>query len=114
MSEMTDFPAISVPLRMDEHGSIRVGSTRVLLEVVIGCYQQGDTPERIHEGFPTVKLADIYAVITYYLENRETVDMYLRRRAEESEELHRRMEAEHPEMFVLQNKLRKMLAEQEK
>jgi len=103
---------ITVPIRRDDDGSIRVGGTRVLLDIIIACYHQGDTPERIHEGFPTVKLADIYAVITYYLENREAVDEYIRQREEEAEELRRKMEAEHPEIFALQNRLREKLAKQ--
>ncbi|MEP7293821.1 MAG: DUF433 domain-containing protein, partial [Chloroflexota bacterium] len=92
---------ITVPIRTDEHGSIRVGGTRVLLDVVIACYHQNDTPERIQEGFPTLKLADIYAVITYYLENREWVDHYLQEREQEAETLRRKMETEHPELFTL-------------
>lgn len=104
---------ITVPIRTDEHGSIRVGGTRVLLEVIIARYQQGGTPEQIHESFPTVKLADIYAVITYYLENRELVDEYIRQQDEAGAALLREMEANHPEMFVLQDKFRKLLAQRE-
>jgi uncharacterized protein (DUF433 family) len=107
-------PTMIVPIRMDEHGSVRVGGTRVLLDVLIACYQQGDTPERIHSGFPTVKLADIYAVIGYYLNNQEIIDNYLLQREKEAQALRQKMEAEHPEMFVLQNKLRERLAHREK
>lgn len=111
---ITTAPTMTVPIRVDEHGSVRVGGTRVLLEVIIACHQRGDTPEQIHSGFPTVKLADIYAVMSYYLENQELVDAYIRQQDEEAEALLRKMEAEHPEMFVLQNKLRKLLTEREK
>lgn len=104
---------ITVPIRRDEDGSIRVGGTRVLLEVIIARHLQGDTPERIHEGFPTVKLADIYAIITYYLENQEAVDEYIRQRGEEADALLKQMETEHPEMFVLQNRLREKFAQQQ-
>jgi uncharacterized protein (DUF433 family) len=111
---MMDFPTIPVPIRTDEHGSIRVGGTRVLLDVLLARYQQGDTPEQINQGFPTLKLADIYAVITYYLNNKAEVDAYLRRREQEAEELRQTMEREHPEMFVLQNKMRERLAQRDK
>jgi uncharacterized protein (DUF433 family) len=103
---LAETPTISVPIRTDEHGDIRVGGTRVLLDVIIVSYQQGESPEQIHEGFPTVNLADIYAVITYYLNHREEVDTYIRQREEAGEQLRRRMEAEHPEIFELQNQLR--------
>jgi len=36
-----------VPLRQDERGAIRVGNTRVLLELVIEAYLDGATPETI-------------------------------------------------------------------
>lgn len=105
---------IIVPIRTDEHGSIRVGGTRVLLEVIIACHQRGETPEEIHEGFPTVKLADIYAVITYYLENRELVDEYIHQQDEEGERIRQKLEHEHPEVFTLQDNLKERFAKQEK
>ncbi|MEO8396754.1 MAG: DUF433 domain-containing protein [Chloroflexota bacterium] len=101
-------PTISVPIRTDEHGDIRVGGTRVLLDLVIVRHQQGRTPEQIQDSFPTLKLADVYAVITYYLSHQEEVDAYIRKRDEEGEQLRRRMEAEHPEIFELQNRLREL------
>jgi uncharacterized protein (DUF433 family) len=110
-----DNPTISVPLRMDEHGGIRVGGTRVLLEVMLSGYiYHGDTPEQIKEDFPTLNLADIHAVISYYLNNKDEVDAYLRGREQEATKLRHRMEQEHPEMFVLQNELRQRLAKSEK
>ncbi len=103
---VTPPPAIALPLRTDQHGIIHVGDTRVTLDVVIARYQQGDTPERIHEGFPTVKLADIYAVITYYLNNQAEVDGYLREQDELGDKAMRELEAKRPDMFEMQRKLR--------
>ncbi len=105
---VVETPTISVPIRTDEHGDIRVGGTRVLLDLVIVRHQQGRTPEQIQDSFPTLKLADVYAVITYYLSNQEEVEAYIRKRDEEGEQLRRRMEAEHPEIFELQNRLREL------
>lgn len=110
---MIDTPTIAVPIRTDEHGIIRIANTRVTLDVIVARYQQGDTPERIHEGFPTVRLADIYAVISYYLDNQAEVDAYLRAQDELAEKTLRELEAEHPEMFVLQAKLRERIAKQD-
>lgn len=111
---ITTAPTIDVPIWTDEHGRVRIANTRVTINSVIACYQHGDTPERIHEGFPTVSLADIYAVVTYYLNNRDEIDAFLHKQDEEDEEYLRKMEAEHPEMFTLQNKLRKRLGKREK
>jgi uncharacterized protein (DUF433 family) len=72
--------AIDLPLRLDEQGGIRVSSTRVTLDTVIACYKEGETPESIHEAFPTLPLANLYAVIAYYVANRATAEGYLAKR----------------------------------
>ena len=109
-----DAPKMTVPLHIDKDGNIRVGGTRVTLDTIVASYQQGETPQEIHEGFPTLKLADIYAVISHYLNNQEEVDAYLRRQEEEAEQIRQQLEAENPEIFELENKFRELLAKQEK
>jgi len=90
---MLEFPAIvDVPLIVDRDGAIRVGGTRVLLEVVIGAYQRGDSPEQIARSFDVLKLEDVYAVIAYYLSHRADVDAYIRQVNEAGEELRRKLE----------------------
>ncbi|MDQ7035509.1 MAG: DUF433 domain-containing protein [Anaerolineae bacterium] len=69
--------AMNVPLHTDDNGVIRVSNTRVTLYTLISFFKQGDTPEALHDGFPTVPLADIYAIIAYYLAHRTAVDAYL-------------------------------------
>jgi uncharacterized protein (DUF433 family) len=87
---------MTIPLRMDEHGAIRVSGTRVTLDTVIARYHQGDSPEAIHEGFDVLPLHDIYAVIAYYLAHRDEFDAYLKRREEEAERLRQEWEAKYP------------------
>lgn len=69
-----------VPLRTDEHGVWRVGKTRVPLDTVVYAFNQGASPEEIVMSYTTLALADVYAVINYYLHNRAEVDAYLRQR----------------------------------
>lgn len=69
-----------VPLRTDEHGVIHVGKTRVPLDTVVFAFNQGSTPEEIVLSYPTLELADVYAVVNYYLHNRSEVDGYLSQR----------------------------------
>lgn len=59
------------PLKMDEHGTIRVGDTRVTLDTVIGEYLNGASAEVIAGAYNTLSLADVYASIAYYLRHRE-------------------------------------------
>jgi uncharacterized protein (DUF433 family) len=101
-----------VPLRMDEHGAIRVSGTRVTLDVVIARYHQGDDPEAIHEGFDVLPLNDIYAVISYYLAHRDEFDAYLKRRDEEAERIRQEIEANYtPEQKARHERLRQLVEE---
>lgn len=89
-------PTMIVPLQADEHGVIRVSGTRVTLEVLIMRFQQGVTPEAIHERFDVVPLNDIYAVIAYYLAHRDELDIYLEQRENEAQHLRQKWESQHP------------------
>ena len=55
--------ADAVPLRVDEHGVIRVGGSQVLLDIVIREFNNGAEPHAIAQGYPTPHLADVYGVI---------------------------------------------------
>ena len=81
-----------VPLHIDEMGSIRVGDTRVLLELVISEHNRGMAPEQIIESYPTLDLADVYDVIAYYLRHRREIDGYIEERQIEAEELREEIE----------------------
>ena len=82
-----------VSMAIDEHGMVRIAGTRVTLDTVMACYQQGDSPEAIVEGFPTLPLSDVYAVIAYYLRHQEEVNHYLAQNEREAEELRRAYKA---------------------
>lgn len=105
--------AIDVPLRTDENGVIRVGDTRVTLITIVGCHNRGETPQEIHEGFPTVSLADIYAVIAYYLAHQDEVDAYISRVKEDAERLRQEHEANDPKAAAFNVKMRTLLDKKE-
>lgn len=77
--------APSVPLAHDAHGAIRVGGTRVPLETVVIAFNMGASAEGIVEQYPALQLADVYAVLAYYLQNRAAVDAYVRDQEDQSE-----------------------------
>ncbi len=85
-----------LPLKQDEHGAIRVGDTRVLLELVIHAHQGGATAEEIVKRFTTLDIADVHAVIAYYLRHRQEVEDYMNRRDAEAAEIRKRIEQEMP------------------
>jgi uncharacterized protein (DUF433 family) len=84
------------PLRVDEAGAIRVGKSRISLDLVVGQYENGVTPEDMVRAYDTLVLADVHAVIAYYLRHRDEVRAYLRKRTAEAAALRSKIEAEHP------------------
>jgi uncharacterized protein (DUF433 family) len=66
-----------LPMAIDERGMVRIASTRITLDTIVGAYNRGDTPNEIVYGFPSLSLADIHTVIAYYLRHREMVDAYI-------------------------------------
>jgi len=66
-------------VRSDEHGVLRVGETRVMLDSVVVAYQQGHSAETIQQQYSALSLADVYGAIAYYLRHRSEVDGYLQR-----------------------------------
>jgi uncharacterized protein (DUF433 family) len=84
------------PLQVVEGGAVRVGRSRVSLDLVVDEYENGMTPEDMVRAYDTLKLVDVYAVIAYYLRHRDQVRAYLKRRDEEIQALRAKIEAEHP------------------
>ncbi|HKS29968.1 MAG TPA: DUF433 domain-containing protein [Pyrinomonadaceae bacterium] len=87
----------TVPLAMNEAGVLRITGTRVSLDSVLYSFNEGSTPEEIVYQFQTLNLADVYAVIAYYLQNRAEIDDYLEKREAERDELQKELEARFPQ-----------------
>jgi len=82
-----------IPVETDKDGVIRIGNTRVTLEALVSAFNGGSTAEEIVYQFPVLNLADVYAVITYYLRNGDTVDKYLNNRMQLAGQIKRRNQA---------------------
>lgn len=76
-----------VPLRTDPEGVVRVQGTRVTLDTVVAAFKAGARAEEIAYDYPSLELADVYAVLTYYLRHQNEVADYLRRRMENAAEI---------------------------
>jgi uncharacterized protein (DUF433 family) len=83
---------LSIPLREDPPGVLRVGKSRVLLELVIRAHQQGKSPQEIVQMYDSLDVGDVYAVIAYFLAHCAEVDGYLRHCDEEAEAIRRKIE----------------------
>ena len=95
----------SPPLRADETGTVRVGHTQVLLDLVIQAFRDGSTPEQIVQSFDSLSLADVYAVIGYYLRHRDEVDSYLAEREQQAEEMRRDIETSQGDLPDIRTRL---------
>jgi uncharacterized protein (DUF433 family) len=66
-------------VRVDDHGVMRVGTTRVMLDALVAGFEQGHAPETLQQQFPALSLEEVYGAITYYLSHRDDVQAYLQR-----------------------------------
>jgi uncharacterized protein (DUF433 family) len=95
-----------VPLRIDDTGAIRVGQSRVTLDVLLQYWRVGMKPEEIARGLDTLTLADVYGALAYYFRHESEIDNYLRRREEEAEKLRQEIEtANAPRLAALKARL---------
>jgi hypothetical protein len=85
--------SVTVPLSEDPPGVFRVGTSRVLLELVISAFKRGEAPEGIVRSYRTLRLVDVYAVISRYLANPAPFEDYLRQCDEKAEAVRRMIEA---------------------
>jgi uncharacterized protein (DUF433 family) len=83
----------TIPLKADQDGVMRVGETRVTLDTVVHAFEQGHTAEEIVSHYPALWLADVYAVIAYYLNNQAEVRAYLQQQEEAAQKIWRQIEA---------------------
>ncbi|MCY7383169.1 MAG: DUF433 domain-containing protein [Microcoleus sp. CAN_BIN18] len=81
------------PLKTNADGVVRVGNTRVTLDTVIGVFKQGTTAEEIVYRYPSLRLADVYATIGFYLNHQQEVETYLQQRQQQAQEIRKMNEA---------------------
>ena len=81
-----------LPLHVDETGTIRVGNSRVTLDVLLYYFRLGMKPEDIVRGLDTLELADVHAALAYYFRHQAELDEYLVQREEEAEKLRHEIE----------------------
>lgn len=73
------------PLEINTDNVVLVGKTRVTLDTVVTVFKQGTTAEEIVHRYPTLKLADVYSTIAFYLNHQHIVETYLAERQAQSE-----------------------------
>lgn len=85
MTATLQIQPVSLPLTSDKYGVVKVGGTRVTLDTIVKAFLRGATAEEIAQQYPSVSLSDVYATISYYLQNQKEVDAYLAKRKKQAQ-----------------------------
>ena len=89
-------PIAAIPLMLADNQVIYVGGTRIPLDTVVEAFMDGATPEEISYQYPSLFLADIYAVVGYYLSNQSEVETYLTQHRIQTAQVRQRNERAFP------------------
>jgi len=84
------------PLTINADGVVVVNETRIPLSTVVTEFKQGATAEAIAEQFPSLRLADVYVVIGYYLNHQGEVEAYLEQQRQYSQKIREENEQRFP------------------
>ena len=77
----------------ERDGGYYIAGTRIALDSIVHAFLRGEAPDEILRSFPLAgPLVKIYGAITFYLENTEKVEEYLKEQDRRWEALRR----EHP------------------
>ena len=60
----------------ERNGGYYLAGTRIYLDSIVQCFNEGLSPETILEEFETLTLTQVFGAITYYLENQPAIDAY--------------------------------------
>ena len=80
MATTLQMQPIPLPLTLGKDDIVRVSGTRVTLDTVVRAFSRGATAEEITQQYPSLSLSDVYATISYYLQNSAEVDKYFEKR----------------------------------
>ncbi len=78
---------LEVPIEKSADGVFRIGGTRVTLDTLVAAFDDGATAEEIALRYPSLKLADVYSVISFTLQNQAEVEDYLQQRQQQAAEV---------------------------
>ena len=88
-----------------------IRGSRISLDSIVYNWREGLSAEEIRDNFPTLKLVEVYAAITYYLEHQAEIDHYLKGWEAKYEAQRDEAEVAHPEWYA---DLRQRVAEARK
>ena len=102
------FPAS--PYIDQQDGALRIVGTRVGLASVVAGFQEGRSPERIVQSFPTLTLAQVHGAIAYYLDHKQLIEDHFAEIDREFERLVPPLSQSNPELFARLQAAREKMA----
>ena len=100
----------SSPYIEERNGGLYVAGTGVSLDSVVIRFQQGASPNKIVQSFPTLRLSQVYGVIAYYLENETAIDEYVAAGERELERSAVPLSQTNPDLFARLEAARRQIA----
>jgi uncharacterized protein (DUF433 family) len=100
----------SSPYIEERNGGLYVAGTGVSLDSVVIRFQQGASPNKIVQSFPTLRLSQVYGVIAYYLENETAIDVYVAAGERELERSAVPLSQTNPDLFARLEAARRQIA----
>ena len=82
------------------NGGYYVAGTRISLDSVVYSFNGGQSPEAIQQDFPSLKRAQIYGAIAFYLDHQAEIDKYLKDTQQEFEGSGIPMSEENPSLWA--------------
>jgi uncharacterized protein (DUF433 family) len=76
-----------------------IEGTRISLDSVVYSFLNGESPESIAQNFLLMSLEQVYGAITFYLANREIIDVYLKEGEAEFEQLQQSFREKSPLLY---------------
>ena len=96
---MTAIPVISKQYIEQKENSYFIKESRVSLDSIVISFLNGVSPEGIIQSFPVLSLEQIYGAITFYLANKEAVDLYLQEGEAEYKKMRLKNKQENQEFY---------------
>lgn len=102
------FEPLPLPLTTDDSGEVRLSGSRIPLQYLVYDYRNGATAEDIVAAYPSLKLAEVHAVLSYYLAHKLEVDEYVTEREQLANEQRAKIEQRFPQKGIRERLLARL------
>ena len=99
---------ITLPLSTTQEGEIRITGSRIPLQFLVYEYCNGATAEDIVAHYPSLRLADVHATLSYYLSHKTEVDKYVLEQEKLANDLREKIEQRFPQNGLRQRLLTRL------